>query len=220
MILPDDWENYLAHEIEKPYFKDIMQYVNEQYEQSVVYPPKEDVFKAFELTPFNHVKVVLLGQDPYHQPQQANGLSFSVTRGVALPPSLRNMSKELSEDVGCSLPHGDLTEWAKQGVMLLNTSLTVRHNEANSHRSIGWQAFTDQVIRIISDKHDHVVFMLLGKQAYQKAALIHSRHTVIHTPHPSPLSAYRGFIGSRVFSQVNLALNEHRQTPINWCLSQ
>ncbi|MDQ0160676.1 uracil-DNA glycosylase [Alkalibacillus salilacus] len=219
MILPEDWEQILKPEIHKTYFQNLLKTVEQEYAKNVIYPPYLQIFRAFELTPFANVKVVLLGQDPYHQPNQANGLSFSVPKGQAFPPSLRNINKELWNDLGCELPHGDLTQWAEEGVLMLNTSLTVKQGEANSHRGLGWHSFTNYVITQLSESHPHLVFVLWGKQAYQKAQLIQARHTIVHAPHPSPLSAYRGFFGSQPFSQVNHALKIHQQTPIDWCLT-
>lgn len=216
----NEWQEILRSEIEKPYFTDLMDFVNKEYEEKAIYPPKEDVFNAFNHTPFEKVKVVILGQDPYHGPGQAHGLSFSVKSGVKYPPSLRNMLKELKEDLGCEIPKdGTLTKWADQGVLLLNTVLTVREGEANSHKGKGWETFTDAVIRKLSEREKPIVFVLWGKPAQKKKQLIDTdRHAVIESAHPSPLSAKRGFFGSRPYSAINEKLMEFGEKPIDFCL--
>ncbi len=214
-----DWQ--LEQEFGRPYFSDIISKLKrERQECRDYYPDDASLFKAFALTPFSRLRVVILGQDPYHNPAQANGLAFSVPRGTAIPPSLRNIYKELAQDLNCPIPdHGDLSEWAAQGVLLLNTCLTVQANKPMSHRDLGWQVFTDAVIRKISDQKDKVVFMLWGNFAAGKKVLIDSqKHLVLTAPHPSPLSANRGFFGCGHFSKANIWLAQQGLEPINWCL--
>lgn len=220
-IFQNDWQKVVGEEFEKPYYKGLRAFLKEQYANETVYPAKENIWTAFEHTPYSEVKVVILGQDPYHGPNQAHGLSFSVLPGVPLPPSLRNMMKELKEDLGCPVPKdGTLTKWADQGVMMLNTVLTVRKGEANSHRNQGWETFTDAVIHKLSERTEPVIFVLWGKPAQQKKRLIDlERHSVIEAPHPSPLSANRGFFGSRPYSKVNSLLQERGEEPIDFCLA-
>lgn len=220
-IFRNDWQKVVGEEFEKPYYKQLRAFLKEQYANETVYPAKENIWTAFEHTPYSEVKVVILGQDPYHGPNQAHGLSFSVLPGVPLPPSLRNMMKELKEDLGCAVPKdGTLTKWADQGVMMLNTVLTVRKGEANSHRNQGWETFTDAVIHKLSERTEPVIFVLWGKPAQQKKRLIDlERHSVIEAPHPSPLSANRGFFGSRPYSKVNSLLQERGEEPIDFCLA-
>jgi len=216
--LPDSWHQ-LQSEIEREYFRRLMQFVSEERKVHQVLPSEEDVFAALAATPYDQVKVLILGQDPYHDIGQAHGLCFSVIPDVKkLPPSLRNIYKELEADLGISpADHGYLMSWAEQGVLLLNTVLTVRAHEANSHRKQGWEAFTDSVIRAVSARETPVVFVLWGKPAQKKKSLVDtSRHIVIEGPHPSPLSAYRGFFGSKPFSRVNKALDDTGQTAIHW----
>ena len=217
--LPSSWE-LLETELQADYFNDLVQFVAAERETSVVYPEAADVFSAFEATPLEDVRVLLLGQDPYHGEGQAHGLSFSVREGTKIPPSLRNIYKELADDIGCEIPtHGNLSAWAQQGVLLLNTVLTVRANEANSHRKKGWETFTDAVIRSVSDQPNSAVFMLWGGPAQKKKKLIDtSRHTVIESAHPSPLSAHRGFLGSKPFSKANEALSQSGRGTIDWSL--
>ena len=218
--LPKSW-CCLQSEVEQPYFRELMQFVDEQRKTQTVLPPQEQVFAALDATPYEKVKVLVLGQDPYHDIGQAHGLCFSVLPGLKkLPPSLRNIYKELESDLGVVPPeHGYLMSWAEQGVLLLNTVLTVRAHEANSHRKRGWEVFTDSVIKAVSAKERPVVFVLWGKPAQKKKSLIDSdRHVVIESPHPSPLSAHRGFFGSKPFSRVNNALNNTDQTSIDWQL--
>jgi uracil-DNA glycosylase len=220
-IFQNDWQEVLGAEFEKPYYLKLREFLKEEYANETVYPAKENIWTAFEHTPYKDVKVVILGQDPYHGPNQAHGLSFSVQPGVPHPPSLRNMLKELEEDLGCKKPKdGTLTKWADQGVMMLNTVLTVRAGQANSHRDQGWETFTDEVIRKLSQKEEPVIFVLWGKPAQKKKPLIDlERHDVIEAPHPSPLSASRGFFGSRPYSKVNEMLQKRGQQPIDFCLA-
>lgn len=217
-ILANDWARLLEAEFEKAYFVQLMNDLQQEYEEYTIYPSKENIFKAFELTSYKEVKVVILGQDPYHGANQAHGLSFSVQPGVKIPPSLKNIYKELQQDIGCSIPnHGCLIDWAEQGVLLLNTILTVREGEAHSHKKIGWERFTDEVIRILNARPEPIVFILWGKPAQSKLALIHNEHhKVITSPHPSPLSANRGFFGSKPFSRTNQYLREWGMEEINW----
>ncbi|MEE2001052.1 uracil-DNA glycosylase [Alkalimonas sp. MEB108] len=217
-----EWQDVIGAEKEQPYFQQIMQQVQQaRASGQVIYPPEKEAFTAFKLTRFADLKVVILGQDPYHGPNQAHGLAFSVRPGVAVPPSLRNMYKELAlEYPDYQIPnHGYLKAWAEQGVLLLNTALTVVANQANSHRELGWEQFTDKVIAGVSAQAEHVVFLLWGSHAIRKASLINrQQHTVLTAPHPSPLSAYRGFFGCNHFMQANEALKAHGQTPIQWQL--
>ena len=213
------WQDVLGPEKSRPYFKSLMARVDEARAASVVFPPELDVFNAFALTPLNKVRVVILGQDPYHGPGQAHGLSFSVQKGVKLPPSLKNICKELETDIeGFSMPSdGDLTSWAEQGVLLLNTVLTVEQGKAHSHAKFGWETFTDHVIAAINEHTSNVVFLLWGSHAQKKGANIDKqRHLVLEAPHPSPLSAYKGFFGCQHFSQTNAWLRKHGQPAINW----
>lgn len=220
-IFHNDWQEVVGEEFDKPYYRKLREFLKEQYANETVYPVKENIWTAFEHTAFKDVKVVILGQDPYHGPNQAHGLSFSVLPGVPLPPSLRNMMKELKEDIGCDMPKdGTLTKWADQGVMMLNTVLTVRKGEANSHRNKGWETFTDAVIQKLSEREEPVIFVLWGKPAQQKKRLIDlERHSVIEAPHPSPLSASRGFFGSKPYSKVNSLLQARGEQPIDFCLA-
>ncbi len=217
-----EWQDVLGAEKSQPYFQQIMQQLQQARAScQVIYPPEKEVFNAFKLTPFASLKVVILGQDPYHGPNQAHGLAFSVRPGVRIPPSLRNMYKELAlEYPDYRIPtHGYLTAWAEQGVLLLNTALTVVANQANSHRDLGWEQFTDRVIAAISEQAEHLVFLLWGSHAGRKARLIDgNKHTVLTAPHPSPLSAHRGFFGCNHFLQANQALQAHGQSPIDWQL--
>ena len=215
-----DWNPVLRGELDKPYWAPLQEFVRVDREHHTVYPPAEDVFAAIHLTSYANTRVMILGQDPYHGPNQAHGLCFSVRRGVPVPPSLANMYKELRTDVGIETPrHGSLEHWAVQGVLLLNTTLTVRAGQAGSHQGKGWETFTDQVIRTVNDKTDPVVFILWGASARKKKALIDStRHVVIESAHPSPLSAHNGFFGSRPFSRTNDALIARNRRPIDWQL--
>lgn len=212
------WHEKLMAEFEKPYFEMLTQFVRAEYANGVCFPPGKLIFNAFNQCPFDNVKVVLIGQDPYHEPGQAQGLCFSVGDGVKFPPSLRNIFTEIQSDLGVDVPDsGDLTRWAKQGVLLLNATLTVRAHAAGSHQNKGWETFTDAVIRAVSEGRDNVVFMLWGSYAQSKAKLIDStRHCVLKSAHPSPLSAYRGFFGNHHFSICNQYLQQHGQEAINW----
>lgn len=212
------WREVLREEFEKPYFAGLVQFVKLQYANFVCYPPGKLIFNAFNQCPFDKVKVVLIGQDPYHEPGQAQGLCFSVGDGVKFPPSLRNIFAEIQSDLGIDVPQsGDLTRWAKQGVLLLNATLTVREHAAGSHQNMGWETFTDEVIRKVSEGRENVVFMLWGSYAQSKAKLIDaSRHCVLKSAHPSPLSAYRGFFGNHHFSICNQYLQQHGMEPIQW----
>lgn len=215
--IDSDWTSRLASALEAADFVALQQFVEQERQSHTIYPSAEDVFNAFRWTGYRDVKAVILGQDPYHGPGQAHGLSFSVGEECRLPPSLKNIFKELQLDLSVNSPtHGNLESWARQGVLLLNTVLTVREGEANSHRKRGWENFTDCVIRALSQREQPVVFLLWGKPAQSKASLIESRHIILPAPHPSPLSAYRGFFGSRPFSKTNAALTELGQTPIDW----
>jgi uracil-DNA glycosylase len=215
-----DWNPILKAELEKPYFADLRTFVDEERRRHQVFPPAEDVFAALHLTPYADVKVLILGQDPYHGPGQAHGLCFSVRPGVDVPPSLVNIYTELESDLGVPRPpHGNLDAWARQGVLLLNATLTVRARQAASHQGKGWETFTDAVIRAVNDKPERVVFILWGSSARKKKALVDtSRHVVIESPHPSPLSAHRGFFGSRPFSRANAALEAAGRTPVDWSI--
>ncbi|MEA5468988.1 uracil-DNA glycosylase [Spirulina sp. 06S082] len=217
--MPANWSKILAEEFKQSYFKKLEAFVLQEYEKQPIYPPLDQVFAAFEYAAFEDVKVLLLGQDPYHGEGQAHGLSFSVRSGVKIPPSLRNIFKELNSDIGCDIPQeGCLTDWAKQGILLLNAVLTVRKKEAASHASQGWETFTDAIIRKLSDRQKPLVFLLWGGYARKKAKLIDiKRHIIIESAHPSPLSAKK-FLGTRPFSQVNEALQKLGYSPINWQL--
>lgn len=215
--IEESWKNLLKSEFEKPYFSSLINFVKQEYKEHTCYPKGKNIFKAFELTPFDQVKVVLLGQDPYHGEGQAMGLCFSVPNGIVYPPSLRNIIIELKNDTGIELKSGDLTPWAKQGIFLLNATLTVRAHQAGSHQKKGWETFTDSVIHKISEEKEHVVFILWGSYAQQKINLIDTRkHFIIKSVHPSPLSAHRGFFGSRPFSLTNEYLTSKKIEPIQW----
>ncbi|HMS89680.1 MAG TPA: uracil-DNA glycosylase [Acidimicrobiales bacterium] len=219
-MAPTDWNPVLRDELDQPYWQELQSFVAAEREAGPVYPATGDVFAALHLTPLAQVKVVILGQDPYHGPRQAHGLCFSVPEGVPLPPSLRNVYRELNDDLGLPIPRsGDLTPWARRGVLLLNTTLTVRAGAAASHQGHGWEVFTDQVIRAVSAKPETVVFILWGAHARKKRALVdRSRHVVIESAHPSPLSAHNGFFGSRPFSRANAALVAAGRDPVDWSL--
>ncbi len=214
------WKNELALEFEKEYFKKLTDFIKAEYSSKEVYPKPENLFRAFELTPFNSVRVVILGQDPYHGPRQAHGLCFSVQRGVANPPSLKNIFKEIETDLDIKMSgSGDLTPWARQGVFLLNATLTVLSGQAGSHQAKGWEEFTNTVIKNLSDKRENLVFLLWGSYAQSKEGLIESKkHLILKAPHPSPLSSYRGFFGSKHFSKTNNFLKQKNLSPINWQL--
>jgi len=213
------WKEILKDEFDKPYFNELTQFVRDEYAKGPVYPHPKNIFSAFDLTPFNDVKVVILGQDPYHGAGQAHGLSFSVKEGVRTPPSLKNIFKELESDLGKPVDRtsGDLTQWATQGVLLLNSTLTVRAGAAGSHQGKGWEQFTDAVIQALSDKREHIVFILWGNYAKAKGAHIdRSKHLVIESPHPSPFSAHTGFFGSKPFSKANKYLKHNVEKEIIW----
>ena len=216
--LTGQWQEQLSEEFHKEYYQKLFLFVKEQYSKVPVYPPAKDLFNAFHLTPFEKVKVVILGQDPYHNTGQAHGLSFSVKPGVEIPPSLVNIYKELHDDLGCYIPNnGYLVKWAEQGVLMLNTVLTVRAHMANSHHGKGWEEFTDAAIRTLNAQDRPIVFILWGRPAQMKKAMLNNpNHLILEAPHPSPLSAYRGFFGSRPFSKTNNFLKEHGVEPIDW----
>ena len=217
--IDESWKRRLASEFDKPYFKALTDFVKQEFIDETVYPSPKHIFRAFDLTPFDKVKVVILGQDPYHGRGQANGLCFAVGEGIALPPSLQNIFKELESDLGKPLKNrsGDLARWAEQGVLLLNATLTVRASLAGSHQGRGWEEFTDAAIKALSDEREGLVFILWGNYAKQKGAHIdRSKHFVIESPHPSPFSAHSGFFGSKPFSKTNAYLTEHKQVPIDW----
>jgi uracil-DNA glycosylase len=218
--IDQEWKIVLSEEFQKPYFETLKQFLVDEKEKYVIYPPGKNIFEAFNRTPFSKVKVVILGQDPYHGQGQAHGLCFSVPSNVEFPPSLQNILKELAGDLGSEYPKsGDLSKWADQGVLLLNATLTVRANQAGSHQGHGWEQFTDAAIRILSERHTGLVFMLWGKYAQNKKFLIDiEKHLVLEAPHPSPLSVYRGFFGCRHFSQANKWLEENGKPPVNWKL--
>lgn len=213
-----DWKEILHDEFKKPYFKKLQNEVSKAYQNKKVYPASQNIFSAFNLCPFYKVKVVILGQDPYHNKGQAHGLSFSVPNETKIPPSLKNIYREIKDDIGVQIPSsGNLTRWAEQGVLLLNTTLTVEENHAGSHQDLGWETFTDAVIKKISEEKEHVVFLLWGKYAQTKTVQIdENKHLILTAPHPSPLSAYTGFFGCKHFSQTNKYLLSHHLQPINW----
>lgn len=219
-IIHESWKNALKHEFAQPYMEELKAFLVEEKKHYTLFPRGSDIFNAFNASPFESVKVVILGQDPYHGAGQAHGLSFSVQSGVPLPPSLQNIFKELVSDIECDYPkNGDLTSWAQQGVLLLNTLLSVRSGEPFSHKEKGWERFTDQVIRTLSEEREHLVFILWGAPAGKKSALIDERkHLILKAPHPSPLSSYRGFFGSKPFSQTNTYLHHWGIEPVEWCL--
>lgn len=212
------WNEILSEEMKKDYYQELLAFVQKRREEVSVFPEEKNVFRALELTPFESVKVVILGQDPYHGFGQAHGLSFSVQKGIPLPPSLRNIYKELQEDLGGELPtEGDLSHWAKQGVLLLNTVLTVEEGNANSHKGMGWERLTNRLIESLNELNHPVIFILWGKPAQDKEKLItNPSHFILKSPHPSPLSAYRGFFGSKPFSRINDILIQQGQIPIRW----
>lgn len=214
----NDWDGLLAGEFEKPYYLALRGFLKSEYSGFTIYPDMYDIFNALKLTPYSDVKAVILGQDPYHEPKQAHGLAFSVQNGVEPPPSLKNIYKELNTDLGLPIPTtGDLTCWAKQGVLLLNTSLTVRRGQANSHQGRGWEVFTDHIIALLNEREKPLVFILWGANARKKTALItNPRHLILTSAHPSPLSAYNGFFGCRHFSKCNHFLQENGISEIDW----
>lgn len=221
-MIQNDWLDAIKPEFAKPYYRDLYEFVKSEYSRVVVYPPADDIFNAFHFTPLSKVKVLILGQDPYHEEHQAHGLSFSVPPDQNdIPPSLQNIYKELNEDIGCKIPNnGYLKEWADQGVLMLNTVLTVRAHQANSHQGKGWEKFTDAVIQAVNNQDRPIVYMLWGKQAQSKILMLtNPKHLILKAPHPSPLSAYRGFFGCKHFSQANKFLQDNGVEPINWQIS-
>ena len=216
-LINNDWKEIFEKEYNKIYFKNILKKINEDYSSKIVFPNKNQIFKAFKNTSFSDIKILILGQDPYHSIDQANGLCFSVNKKTLIPPSLKNIFKELSEDINCRTNHGDLTSWTKQGVFLLNTSLTVVQGKPGSHSNIGWETFTDTIIEQLSIKKQNIVFILWGNHAIKKEKLITTNnHLILKCPHPSPLSAYRGFFGSKHFSKANYYLQQNNIEPIKW----
>ena len=217
-MIQNDWLAPLKPEFSKPYYAELFNFVKNEYATRQIFPPADDIFNAFHLTPLHEVKVVILGQDPYHNDGQAHGLCFSVKPDVDIPPSLVNIYQELHDDLGCYIPNnGFLTKWAKQGVLMLNTVLTVRAHQANSHRGMGWEQFTDAAIRILNEQDRPIVFILWGSPAQKKAQMLNNpKHLILKAPHPSPLSAYRGFFGSRPFSQTNEFLVKNGLEPVDW----
>lgn len=216
--IDESWEHHLNVEFKKDYFGHLTDFVRQEYQTKQIYPPGKFIFNAFDLCPFDKVKVVILGQDPYHEQGQAHGLCFSVNEGIAFPPSLINIFKEIKNDIGTEIPKsGDLTRWAKQGVLLLNSTLTVRAHQAASHAGKGWELFTDAVIHVLATEKQNLVFILWGAYAQHKGAFIDKeKHLILSSPHPSPLSAYHGFFGNKHFSKTNEYLITHGQTPIIW----
>ena len=216
--IQNDWLQPLSPEFKKPYYAKLYKTIREEYSTKQIFPPADEIFTAFEMTPLSDVKVVIIGQDPYHGDGQAHGLCFSVKPDVETPPSLVNMYKELNSDLGCYIPNnGYLTKWAKQGVLLLNTVLTVRAHQANSHRGIGWEEFTDAAIRILNEQDRPIVYLLWGKPAQTKKAMLNNpKHLILEAPHPSPLSAYRGFFGCQHFSKTNEFLKANGLEPVDW----
>lgn len=221
-IIHNDWQNVLADQFEAPYYLKLREFLKEEYSTQKIHPDMYHIFEALELTPYDKVKVVILGQDPYHGVNQAHGLSFSVQPGVKIPPSLRNIYQEMQNDLGISpVQHGNLVSWAKQGVLMLNTVLTVREGQAYSHRGQGWEQMTDAVIKRLNEREKPIVFILWGKPAQEKIKMIDtSKHAIIKSVHPSPLSAHRGFFGSKPFSKTNQLLVEWGESPIDWQLPE
>lgn len=218
MAIDNDWLEPLKGEFSKPYYAKLYKVIKNEYQTRQIFPPANDIFNAYEYTPLEKVKVLILGQDPYHDVGQAHGLCFSVNPGVDIPPSLVNIYKELNDDLGCKIPNnGYLTKWAKQGVMLLNTVLTVRAHQANSHRGLGWEEFTDATIKVLNEQDRPIVYMLWGKPAQMKASMLNNpKHLILKAPHPSPLSSYRGFFGCKHFSKANDFLIKNGAEPIDW----
>lgn len=216
--IESSWKEVLKDEFEKPYFKQLVEFVKSEYQTQTIYPPGNRIFSAFDFTPFDEVKVVIIGQDPYHGPNQANGLSFSVADGVRHPPSLQNIFKELHADLGIPIPQsGNLERWAKQGVLMLNATLTVRGSQAGSHQNKGWELFTDAVIKKLSDERENLIFILWGAYAQKKGSVIDTaKHHIIKSAHPSPFSAYNGFFDSKPFSKTNEFLTQKKKEIINW----
>ena len=217
-MLSDEWQQALEEEFRKPYYKTLFEFVKEEYSKTAVYPPAEDIFNAMHLTPLSKVKVLILGQDPYHGDRQAHGLSFSVMPKTDIPTSLQNIYQELHDDLGCTIPNnGYLKKWAEQGVLLLNTVLTVRAHQPNSHQGHGWEHFTDAIIQAVNAQDRPIVYMLWGKPAQSKIPMLKNpKHLILKAPHPSPLSAYRGFFGCKHFSQANAFLAENGQEVVDW----
>ena len=218
-MIDNDWLPAIQGEFRKPYYKELFQFVKEDYNRTVIYPPSEDIFNALHLTPLHEVKVLILGQDPYHNDNQAHGLSFSVPLSQKeIPPSLQNIYQELHDDLGCEIPdNGYLEKWAKQGVLLLNTVLTVRAHQANSHKGHGWEQFTDAIIQAVNAQERPIVYLLWGKPAQSKIPMLtNPKHLILQAPHPSPLSAYRGFFGCKHFSRANAFLEANGESPIDW----
>lgn len=217
-MITNDWLPALQEEFKKPYYRKLYQFVGEEYTRTTIYPPANDIFNALHLTPLSQVKVLILGQDPYHNAGQAHGLCFSVKPEVDIPPSLENIYKELESDLGCYIPdNGYLVKWAQQGVLMLNTVLTVRAHQANSHQGQGWEQFTDAIIQAVNAQDRPIVYLLWGKPAQSKIPMLtNPKHLILKAPHPSPLSAYRGFFGCKHFSQANQFLEEHGVEPIDW----
>jgi uracil-DNA glycosylase len=220
MYLNNEWLEFLGDELKKDYFIELQSFIDSEYKTKTIYPKYENIFRAFNLLSPNDVKVVIIGQDPYHGVGQANGLAFSVSARSKIPPSLRNIYKELIDDIGCSNPsNGDLTKWSENGVLLINNVFTVVEGKANSHKDKGWERFSDSIISKLSLNFENIVFILWGGQSQKKASLIDdTKHLIIKSAHPSPLSAYRGFFGSKPFSRANEYLVAHTKQPINWCL--
>lgn len=220
MNLATDWSNFLKQELQKDYFSNLRAFISKENKHNIIYPNSENIFRAFNLVKVEEVKVVIIGQDPYHAPDQANGLAFSVHKGVKTPPSLRNIYKELMDDMECEEPKdGDLTPWAEQGVFLINSVLTVEKAKPNSHKNQGWEEFTNAVIQTLSREMENIVFILWGAPSQKKEILIdETKHLILKAPHPSPLSSYRGFFGSKPFSQTNDYLVSHSKKEIIWCL--
>ncbi|MBC7450190.1 MAG: uracil-DNA glycosylase [Cytophagales bacterium] len=216
--IESSWKAKLKAEFSKPYFSELISFVKEEYATHTIYPPVKDIFRAFDTCPFDKVEVVIIGQDPYHGPGQANGLCFSVSDGIPMPPSLKNIFKEIAEDLGKPFPKtGNLDRWAEQGVLLLNATLTVRANTAGSHQKKGWEVFTDAVIKVVSEEKDHVVFILWGAYAHKKGTIIDaSKHKLLQSAHPSPFSAYNGFFGNKHFSKTNAYLKSIGKKEIDW----
>ncbi|MDY0232864.1 MAG: uracil-DNA glycosylase [Sulfurimonas sp.] len=220
LIKSTEWSSLVSSQIEMSYFKSLENFIEDEYKNKTIFPPREQIFRAFELVEPQDVKVVIIGQDPYHGASQANGLAFSVVKGCKTPPSLRNIFVELVDDMACKEPSSpDLTKWAKEGVLLINSVLSVLMAKANSHKGRGWEEFTDSVIEKLSSEYEHIVFILWGNGSQKKEKLIDSKkHLILKAPHPSPLSSYRGFFGSKPFSKSNAYLAKHKRGEINWCL--
>ena len=216
--IEESWKKHLEEEFQRDYFKNLAKFVRGEYEESTIYPPGKEIFRAFDHAPFDKVKVVILGQDPYHGPGQANGLCFAVSEGVRLPPSLKNIYKEIESDLGIKMPEkGSLENWARQGVLLLNATLTVRERAAGSHQKKGWEEFTDAAIRSLSEERENLVFMLWGRYARDKGSIVDkNKHLVLESPHPSPFSANSGFFGCKHFSKANAYLKENGKEEIDW----